>query len=511
MESANGESPGRVPVKRDNRPDTFNKEGRNMKEKDTDVIVVGTGGAGLVAAITAADEGAKVLQVDKMPQMGGTFLESQGTSVGVATKIQFEAGIYDDSPSLFYSDCMKESRAREVCDPEILMFYCQHCGHAVDWLDSLGAYTSEERQPIAPIYGEIWTASRVYRASSAMNYLNVILAEHEKRVGRGDIQVLLNTIVSDLIQEEGRIVGVRTKGEDGIGRDYKARAVILCTGGFASNIDLMRKYKFPQAKEILSVAAACATGEGLIMCQKVGTKLVNMDQPLAPYLGGVPDPDNPGRAIAHVNMDKYPGAIWVNIEGKRVVNEDNGVYIPETRLAMLNAPEMTLIVILDKKIKDENDSILVEWFGVSEHSWRWFEEKAKEGIVIKKAKTVEELGHSLGINAQTLKETIATWNGYVDAGQDLEFGRKDLPYKIENPPFYAIKTVPVVLISAGGPATNVRQQVLDMTGRVIPGLYAAGELTGFRAFGTGSLNTGCIVFGKQAGMIAAQYALCRRF
>jgi fumarate reductase flavoprotein subunit len=206
-------------------------------------------------------------------------------------------------------------------------------------------------------------------------------------------------------------------------------------------------------------------------------------------------------------MDKYPGAIWVNIEGKRVVNEDSGVYMPETRLAMFNAPEMTLMVILDRKIKEENDSILVGWFGVSEKSWQWFEDKAEEGIVIKKADTIEELGRSMGIDVQTLKETIAGWNGYVEAGQDLEFGRKDLSCKIEAPPFYAIRTVPAVLISAGGPATNARQQVLDVDDKVMPGLYAAGELTGYRAFGTGSLNTGCIVFGRQAGLMAAQYAL----
>jgi len=98
----------------------------------------------------------------------------------------------------------------------------------------------------------------------------------------------------------------------------------------------------------------------------------------------------------------------------------------------------------------------------------------------------------------------------VAAGEDPEFGRKKLDYKIETPPFYAVKTVPTVLISAGGPATDVSQQVLDTSGKVIPGLYAAGELTGYRGFGTGSLNTGCIVFGKQAGMMAAREALQRR-
>ena len=479
-----------------------------MKEnRDADVIVIGAGGAGLVAAITAADEGAKVLQFDKAPELGGTFLISEGTISGAATKTQFEAGIYEDSPFLFYKDCMKESRAREVCDSEVLMFYCQYSGEAMDWLDSLGAYSEEERKPVPPIYGEIWEVNRTYIASSALKYLKVVLEEHEKRVKRGDIQVVLNTLITKLLQEEGKIVGVRVRSQDGTEKDYKAGAVVLCTGGFAGSTDLMRKYKFPQAKEIISNASTYATGDGLIMCEEISAKMVNLDQSLLPYMGDVPDPENPGRELTHVNMDRYPGVIWVNLEGKRVINEDGGFLTPPPRLAMLNAPDMVLIVILDKKIIDENAPILIEWLNLPGRSWEWFDKKADEGTVIKKANTIEELGRSLGVNVQNLKDTITKWNGYVEAGKDLDFDRKELNYKIENPPFYAIKTVPSVLISAGGPAVNVRQQVLDKTGKVIQGLYAAGELTGFRGFGTGSSNTGAIVFGKQAGTMAAQHAL----
>jgi succinate dehydrogenase/fumarate reductase flavoprotein subunit len=290
-------------------------------------------------------------------------------------------------------------------------------------------------------------------------------------------------------------------------RNYEAGAVVLCTGGFAGNADLMRKYKLPQAREILSDASPSATGDGLIMCQDIGAKIVNLDQSMLPYMGSVPDPDNKGRVLAHVNMDKYPGVIWVNLDGKRVINEDGGSLNPPPRLAMLHSPEMVLIPILDKKIMDDNAPILVDWFSLPGQSWEWFDKKAEEGTVIKKANTIEELGHSLGVNVQNLKDTITKWNEYVEAGKDLDFGRKELSYKIAKPPFYAIKTVSSVLISSGGPAVNVRQQVLDKTDKVIQGLYAAGELTGFRGFGTGSSNTGCIVFGKQAGIMAAQYAL----
>jgi len=496
-----------------------------MKLSNVDVIVIGTGGAGLLAAMTAADEGAKVLQFEKLPKLGGVWgdrVERQsemgvfwsirgGTTTGAQTKIQFEAGIYEDNPYLFYADCMMNSKVREQCDPEILMFYCQHAGQAVDWLDSLGVYAPEMRQPIPGTYGENWKIPRCYFMRS--DIVNFLLAEHEKRVNRGDIEILLNTTVTDLLQEERGIVGVKAKGEDGVKREYKAGAVVVCTGGFGSNMALMRKYNSPQAREIMTVTPPHATGEGLIMCDKIGAKLVNLDHPIptGPYLGGVPDPDNPDKRIAHVNMTQYPGVIWVDLTGKRVVNEDGGEMMPKPKEALARAPEQTLIVLLDQKIMDENDPILINWVGAPARSWEWFKEKAEEGIVIKKANTIEELGRSVGVDARTLKDTVTKWNGYVAAGKDLDFGRQDLAYKIESPPFYAIKTGVLVVVSSGGPATNVRQQVLDINGKVMPGLYVAGEVAGFQGFGTGTFSMGNIVFGKQAGKMAAWDALYHRF
>jgi len=479
-----------------------------MKLSNIDVIVIGTGGAGLMAAMTAADEGAKVLQIEKQPEMGGVFLDGGRTSVGAQTKIQFEAGI-EDNPYKYYNDCMKDPKARQYCNPEILMFYCQHAGQAVDWLDSLGAYLPERRKPMQGIYGENWPTLRCY--GMRQDILTVLFAEHEKRVNRGDIEVLLNTTVTDLLQEEGGIVGVRVKERGAIEKEYSAGAVIVCTGGFGSNIDFVRKYNSPQARDIVTVTPPHAMGEGLTMCQKVGAKLANIGRPVptGPYLGGVSDPDNPGLQIAHVNMDKYPGAIWVDLNGKRMVNEDGGYIQPPPKAALAKAPEQTLVIIFDQKIMNENDPILIQWL-IPEppgRSWEWFKEKAEEGVIIKKANTIEELGRLVGVNVPTLKDTVTKYNGYVAEGEDKEFGRKELSYKIENPPFYAISTGILVVATNGGPATNVRQQVLDETDKVIPGLYAAGEVTGFQGFGTGMFNTGNFIFGQQAGRMAALHSL----
>jgi len=479
--------------------------------KATDVIVVGAGGAGLIAAIAAADEGAKVLHLEKMPRTGGCWAYLGGTTTGAQTKIQFEAGINNDSPYLFYADCMKAERTRLRCDPEILMFYCQHTGPAVDWLDSLGAFAPQMRQPMSGIYGENWTVPRCNGVMEPL--LNIISPEYEKRVNRGDIELLTNTGVTDLLQVEGRIVGVRAKGGAGGEREYRAGAVIVCTGGFGNNMALVRQRGLLNAREIISGAPAFAKGDGLIMCERVEAKLVNMGQPppMGPHPGGVPNPANPVRQIASANMNKYPGVIWVDMNGRRVVNEDCGSMGPEIREAALRAPEHILIVILDQKIRNENDSILTPWLKITPaRSWEWFEEKAEEGAVIKKANTIEELGRSLGVNVQNLKDTIDKWNGYVAAGEDLEFGRKDLGYKIENPPFYAIKTIGRIVGTGGGPATNVRQQVLSSNDKMIPGLYVAGEVAGFQGYGTGMYNMGNIVFGQQAGRMAARDVLHRQ-
>jgi succinate dehydrogenase/fumarate reductase flavoprotein subunit len=479
--------------------------------KDADIIVVGTGAAGLMAAITAADEGAKVLEIEKRGELGGTFLISQGTSAGTQTRMQFEEGILNDSPTLFYMDCMKESRAREVCDPEILMFYCQNSGFAVDWLDSRGAYAPHERKCAGTIYGESWSVPRIYRVDWAISYLKVILAEHEKRVARGDIRYLLNTKVTSLIREGGRVAGVTTVDRDNVNKTYRAGAVIMATGGWSGNLELMRKFKFPGARAIINVGLPDAKGEGMMMCEAVGAKMVNMDQELLPYIGTVRDPKDSSKGIAHINMNSCPGAIWVDLNGRRVVSEEGGQYLPPCRIAMFKAPEMTLFVIFDEKMRRENVQVMVSWLGtVPERSWQWIDERAAEGEVVFKANTIEELARKAHIMPENLKETVMRWNGFVDAGKDADFGRQNVRYKLDTPPFYAIETVPANLISAGGPATNVRMQVIDTTGKVIPGLYAAGEITGYRAFGTGSLNTGCLVFGKQAGLMAAHEVILRR-
>ncbi len=474
-----------------------------------DVIVVGAGGAGIMAAIAAVDAGARVMQLEKMPSIGGCWASRGGTTAGARTKIQFDAGIFEDSPDLFYDDCLRDRSARQYCDPEILKFYCRQAGAAVDWLDSLGAYPTEMRRPRQGIYGENWTVERCYVFFQP--FMKVVRGEYEKRLAKGGIELHTRTKVTQLLRAQGRINGVRAKSS-GEMVDFRAPSVIICSGGFGRNITLLRKYNLPTATMIMSIAPAFDTGDGLVLCEEVGARLVNLDQPPGTgcYLGGIPDPGNPERPIAHVDMDRYPGTIWVDNNGKRVVNEDCGANMPAAMECLYNSPGQTLHIILDQRTRQEQASILTKWFTIPGREWEWFDARAEEGIIIKKAGTISQLGEKLGINPEDLTDTVKRWNDCVEKGEDIDFGRQELANKIETPPYYGITTGSTVIASSGGPAVSIHQQVLDNMGKAIPGLYAAGEVAGYQGHGTGKFNMGNIIFGKLAGRMAALEALSLR-
>jgi len=468
------------------------------------VIIVGGGAAGINAAITAADEGARVLVIEKTAAPGGCFaieVGNGGTSSGAQTVMQFDAGICDDSPDRYYADCMRESRGRMMNNPEILRFYCERNGAVVDWMDRMGAYSKRGRKPYSGSFQDGWSVPRSYFLNH--DFVLLLLELLQNRVDRGYIEVMLNTSVTKLIVEQGNVVGVKVEGGAGVSREYRAGSVVITTGGFGANIEMVRKYNLPRAWAVTTKAMPFNTGEGLIMCQEAGAQTVNLDhaQVMGPFVGDIPDLAHPGQVMAPVKMNKYPGAIWVNLHGQRLANEDCGLRSPQTRRVLESTPEQAVVVVLDQRIVNENSPV------VSGKTMEWFMEQASEGKIMHQADTLDNLSRLVGIDGPALAETVARYNQFVQNGVDAEFGRGDLKYRIESPPFYAVKTAVRVYASSGGPATNVRQQVLGQGGRIIPGLYAAGEVTGYQGWGTGMYNMGCFVFGQQAGRMAARHSL----
>lgn len=472
----------------------------NANQRDSDVIIIGTGGAGLMAAIAAADSGASVIQIEKMPRIGGCFSYLAGTTAGAGTRIQREAGIID-SPDKYFEECLRIPDATERCDPVILRDFCLEAGKWVDWLDERGAYSNTSRQAHGGIYSEGWTVPRAYAVTRP--FLEIVEPEYRRYLDTKKVRLVLNTRVTGLLKEKGQVFGV-TATQEGKLVTYRARAVVVATGGYGSNIDLVRGHNLLGAENIISLVPAFATGDGLRMCENAGAKLVNL-RPKLPYIGGVPNPNNFHRRIAHASMAGYPGAIWIDMDGQRVTNEDTGFLNPAVRQALARAPKMVLFVILDRQIKEKNPSILGSWFGNLPRTWEWFDEQANVGSVIKRADTIEALAEKCGVSPAALKMTIDRYNDFVRSGYDTDFGRKELNYRLENPPYYAIHTNPYTLSTTGGPAIDRDTRVLGSDGQPIPGLYAAGEVAGFQGIGTGYLNMGCLIFGTRAGRNAAAW------
>jgi fumarate reductase flavoprotein subunit len=139
----------------------------------------------------------------------------------------------------------------------------------------------------------------------------------------------------------------------------------------------------------------------------------------------------------------------------------------------------------------------------------WLLDKAAVGLAVRKASSVSDLASLAGLDPAALSVTLERWNRQVAVGADSDFGRIGVLRPVVAPPYYAISLGVRVVASSGGPKTNTRQQVIDDNDRIIPGLFAAGEVTGYQGYGTGMFNTGCVVFGRQAGRMAASYALGR--
>lgn len=472
---------------------------------DYSVIVIGTGGAGTIAAMAAADAGAKVLNLEKMPEPGGVWSYRGGTFTACQTKLQIKSGILGDSPDLYYTDMLRWPTSRAWASSEVLRYYVDHCAAAIDWLEGQGAFAPPWDKTVTGMYGDLWSVPRSHGdANPIYRYLKPV---YQKYLERGDITLKTSTAVLSLIEKDGAIIGVKARGEDGRETVYRAGAVVICTGGYAANPGML-KQNLPKAQVILSHAREWSTGDGHSMCEKAGAAMVNMDHTFesGPYGGGVPDPSRPNREIAHINMFNYPGAIWVSNEGKRMVREDIGGYLPPLREALAKAPGIMMNAILDSRMRSSNKTIFMAMFDTPERSWEWFDQKAAEGVIVKKANSLEELAGKLNLPVTAFLETVRKWNAAIDAGKDEEFGRTDLKTKLENPPYFGIATNTIAIGSTGGPAVNSRQEVLQPGGKVIAGLYAAGEVAGYRAHGTGCFHTGNLVFGRQAGYQAAVHA-----
>lgn len=453
------------------------KSGASVK-MEADIVVIGAGGAGMTAAIEAMQNGAKnVVIVEKMPITGGNTVRATGGLNAAATKYQEADGI-EDSVELFIEDTMKGGK--NLNDPELVKVLAENSKDAVDWVNDIGGDLA--------VVGQFGGASvkRIHRPSDTSAVGPMLVKTLNTKLEELGVPVLLDTKAESIeTDENGKISGVKIVYKDGKESLIKTKAVILATGGFAANQEMVVKYR-PDLAGFTTTNHGGATGDGIDMALALGAALKDIDQiQTHPTV-------NPDTSTMYTEAVRGNGAILVNTEGKRFVNE------LETRdkvsAAILEQPGQKSYLLFDQDVRESLSAI---------------EKYIKEGIVVQ-ADSIEELAQKAGIDAEGLKKTVEEYSSYQESGTDGEFGRASMERPLTKAPYYAALSVPAIHHTMGGVKINTSTQVLKEDGSVIPGLYAAGEVTG-GVHGANRLGgnavTDIVVFGRIAGENADKYVL----
>ncbi|MBQ6565972.1 MAG: flavocytochrome c [Treponema sp.] len=448
-----------------------------LADESCDIVVIGAGGAGLCAATEASSKGAHVILLEKMGIAGGNTNSATGGLNASETKIQAGLGI-TDSNEQYYQDTMKGGY--NLNDPDLVRNMVEKSSETVDWLISLGADLSD----VGKMAGS--TNSRTHRPQGGAAIGVHLVPVLEKAAKDAGVEIRYNSIVTDIIEENGKAVGVNVSSTNGGSYVVKAEAVIIATGGFGANPDMVVKYKEDLAG-FGTTNHKGATGDAFAWVQKFDAELVQMDQ-IQTHPTVVPS-----NGLMITEAVRGNGAIMVNREGKRFGNE------MATRDVMsadvLAQTGKTAYLLFDQSVRESLKAI---------------EGYAKKGLLTEGA-TPAELAGKLGMDAAALTATINTYNGYQKSGSgDPDFGRKanEMPRALDKGPYYAVEVGPAIHHTMGGIKINTKAQVINKSGGVVPGLFAAGEVTGGVHGGNrlgGNAVADICVYGKIAGDSALAY------
>ncbi len=442
----------------------------------TDVIVIGGGAAGWSAALAAAETGASVVLLEKLAESGGSSALSGGCLAFAGTDLQAAAGV-TDSPDLLYRDLVEVGQG--INDPQLVRTYCDAQLDTCDWLRGAGVRFSPV---IETASGQ--SVPRVHTVDPA-DMVRTLKAAAE---ATGRVEYRANAPVAALeCDADGKVRGVRLADGSWLRTD---KGVVLASGGFAKNHELLMHYA-PHYAEAVFVAGAGSHGDGLRMGLELGADLRDMD-----YVKGTFGKHPTDETNDHSLQAVYKGAIAVNQDGQRFVNESISYKLLGD--AVMAQPWHTGYQIMDQGMFDTGDDrVRILDFG----------RRLEEGLFYV-ADTLEELAVQIEIEPEVLVATVTRYNGYVDAGHDPEFGRTNLVHKhgelrrIETGPFYAYPSTAVVFGTYCGLRIDSCARVLRADGSAIPGLFAAGEVTGGfhgAAYMTGSALGKAVVFGRIAG------------
>jgi fumarate reductase flavoprotein subunit len=451
---------------------------KNPESVDTyDLVVLGTGGAGLCAAIAAHDDGAKnVVIIEKMPVAGGNTMHSSSGMNASETAAQKKAGI-EDTNELFISDTY--SGGHNVGEMLLIEYMCDHSNDAIEWLSDHGIVLDN--------LGKMGGASvkRCHRPTDGSAVGLTLVPGLLKNVDERNIPVLYNRRATKLITSGDAVTGVVVEDEDGETTTFNAKAVVIATGGFGYNRTWIEKYK-PEIKDFPSTNTSGSMGDGCAIAEAVGAKLVDMQ-----YIQTHPTVEQTTSTLV-AEAIRGAGAIMVNSQAKRFYTEEGTRDMVSN--AELEQPGKFSWCVFDQTVFDKYKAC----------------SKYKKMGLTKESDTLEGLAKECELDAATFAATVADWNSVVKGEKTDDFGRtpQETVKPIETPTFYAVKIAPGIHHTMGGIHVNTDAQALRSDESVIPGLYAAGEVTG-GLHGANRLggNAVCdiVVNGLHAGKNAAAY------
>jgi len=464
-----------------------------------DLVIVGFGAAGTAGAIEAADHGASVIILEKMPIGGGTTLMSGGTIYASETSIQREAGIRDSAEEMFK---LLVATGKGLNRPELVELLSRQSGQIVEWLIALGANLwpgaflgDAFGCELYPEYARI--TPPVPRVHLVKGMGEGLFRTLERNVREREIDVLLETPATGLITEAGEVIGVKARSRWGNMNIRARKAVILATGGFMYNKEMLARF-CQKGYRSLPLGNPGDEGDGISMALKLGADLWAMTDTV-----GLPAVRISGQKLARPLLLNYYGfpCVLVDRTGSRFVNE--GIFYEFVNDALLNLEgDPPAYVVFDEDVRTGAEDKIVKYFSSG------LDKEIGERMVIQ-ADTIESLATRTGIDPIRLRETIERYNDYSSTGRDLDFGKTPEMGlgPLEESPFCAIRVHPGMIATTGGLKINTKAQVLDTSGDAIPGLYAAGRTAGgvigvvFPASGVNLQDAIC--FGRVAGRNAA--------
>ena len=448
------------------------------KDGSCDLVVVGAGGAGLSAAIASAeaDGTLQIIVLEKQGIIGGNTNYSTGGINAAETEVQQALGI-EDSKELFYQDIMKGGKQENI--PSLVRNFVEHAPTTISWLIGLGADLSD----IGLMGGS--SVRRTHRPKGGAAIGPHLMQILKLAIDDNQIEIRTSNKVTGLLTSGNQVTGVQVQNADGSSYQLRAKAVILATGGFGANLQMVSTLQ-PSLAGFATLNHPGATGDAVGWVTNIGGATIQMANiqihPTA-------------EATNHILITEAVrgnGAILVNHGGQRFCNEMATRDVVSA--AIISQQGGKACLIFDHAVRQSLASI----------------ETYANQHLLTEGTTIEELAGLLNIPAETLTATVQRYNGWQAAGMDEDYGRSatEMPVALTTPPYYAVHVAPAIHHTMGGLSVNTETQVLRQDGTPIAGLYAAGEVTGGlhganRLGGNGVADI--VVNGRLAGIAASRY------